>query len=96
MAPRTRRSESWPAQTELLHDAMQEAEREKLTYGLRHIAFNPNEPMTDDQLAEFAERICHEFHADPEHITLVIHKKKWQHPRTSAFARVATGSYFRQ
>lgn len=54
---------------------MQEAEREKLTYGLRHIAFNPNEPMTDDQLAEFAERICHEFHADPEHITLVIHKK---------------------
>lgn len=59
----------------LLHDAMQEARRENLTYGLRHIAFNPAEPMTDDQLAEFAGRICHEFHADPEHITLVIHQK---------------------
>lgn len=59
----------------LLHDAMREAKRENLTYGLRHIAFNPAEPMTDDQLAEFAGRICHEFHADPEHITLVIHQK---------------------
>lgn len=59
----------------LLHDAMREARREKLTYGLRHIAFNPDEPMTDIQLAEFARRICLEFHADPEHITLVIHQK---------------------
>lgn len=59
----------------LLHDAMREARREKLTYGLRHIAFNPDEPMTDLQLAEFARRICHEFHADPEHMTLVIHQK---------------------
>ena len=59
----------------LLHDAMQEARREKLTYGLRHIAFNPDEPMTDIQLAEFARRICLEFHADPEHMTLVIHQK---------------------
>lgn len=59
----------------LLHDAMREARREKLTYGLRHIAFNPDEPMTDVQLAEFARRICLEFHADPKHITLVIHQK---------------------
>ncbi|MGD7069399.1 hypothetical protein [Acetobacter sp. AAB5] len=59
----------------LVHDAMREARREKLTYGLRHIAFNPAEPMTDDQLAEFAGRICHEFHADPEHMTLIIHQK---------------------
>lgn len=59
----------------LLQDAMQEAERENLTYGLRHIAFNPAEPMTDTQLAAFARRICHEFHADPEHMTLVIHQK---------------------
>lgn len=59
----------------LLHDAMQEARREKLTYGLRHIAFNPAEPMTDIQLAKFARRICHEFHADPKHMTLVIHQK---------------------
>jgi hypothetical protein len=59
----------------LLYDAMREARRENLTYGLRHIAFNPNEPMTDAQLAEFAGRICHEFHADPEHMTLVIHQK---------------------
>lgn len=59
----------------LLYDAMREARRENLTYGLRHIAFNPNEPMTDAQLEEFARRICHEFHADPEHMTLVIHQK---------------------
>lgn len=59
----------------LLHDAMREARRENLTYGLRHIAFNPDEPMTDVQLTEFARRICLEFHADPEHITLVIHQK---------------------
>ncbi|MFT8506347.1 hypothetical protein [Acetobacter sp.] len=59
----------------LVHDAMREARREDLTYGLRHIAFNPDEPMTDGQLAEFARRICLEFHADPEHMTLVIHQK---------------------
>lgn len=59
----------------LLHDAMQEAERENLTYGLRHIAFNPDEPMTDIHLAEFARRICHEFRGAPEHMTLVIHQK---------------------
>ena len=54
---------------------MREARREKLTYGLRHIAFNPDEPMTDIQLAEFARQICLEFYADPEHMTLVIHQK---------------------
>ncbi|GBR40694.1 hypothetical protein AA0475_0748 [Acetobacter peroxydans] len=59
----------------LLHDAMREAKREKLTYGLRHIAFNPDEPMTDAQLQEFARRICHEFHGDSEHMTFVIHQK---------------------
>ncbi|WP_415492891.1 hypothetical protein [Acetobacter orientalis] len=59
----------------MLYDAMREARRENLTYGLRHIAFNPNEPMTDAQLAKFAGRICHELHADPEHMTLVIHQK---------------------
>ncbi|MFT8370693.1 MAG: hypothetical protein ABF641_06375 [Acetobacter sp.] len=31
----------------LMRDAMREARREGLTYGLRHIAFNPAEPMTD-------------------------------------------------
>ncbi|MFT9026608.1 relaxase/mobilization nuclease domain-containing protein [Acetobacter indonesiensis] len=71
MAPKMRRSGSdW-----LPHDAMREARREGLTYGLRHIAFNPDEAMTDDQLADFARRICHEFHGDPEHMTLVIHQK---------------------
>ncbi|WP_249212797.1 hypothetical protein [Acetobacter thailandicus] len=59
----------------LLHDAMREARREKLTYGLRHIAFNPAQFMTDTQLSEFAQTICREFHADPEHITFVIHQK---------------------
>jgi hypothetical protein len=59
----------------LMRDAMREARREGLTYGLRHIAFNPAEPMTDNQLADFARRICHEFHGDPEHMTLVIHQK---------------------
>lgn len=59
----------------LLHDTMREARREKLAYGLRHIAFNPAEPMADDQMAEFARRICHEFHGDPDHMTLVIHQK---------------------
>ncbi|GBR64212.1 hypothetical protein ASY01nite_03130 [Acetobacter syzygii] len=59
----------------LMRDAMREARREGLTYGLRHIAFNPDETMTDDQLANFARRICREFHGNPEHMTLVIHQK---------------------
>jgi hypothetical protein len=59
----------------LMHDAMREARREGLTYGLRHIAFNPNDAMTDDQLSGFARRLCEELHADPEHLTLVVHQK---------------------
>ncbi|MFT8828763.1 hypothetical protein, partial [Acetobacter syzygii] len=59
----------------LMRDAMREARREGLTYGLRHIAFNPDEAMTDDQLSGFARRLCEELHADPEHLTLVIHQK---------------------
>lgn len=57
----------------LLHDAMREARREGLTYGLRHIAFNPDATMSDDQLAGFARHLCEELHADPDHITLVVH-----------------------
>ncbi|MCI1443172.1 MAG: hypothetical protein LKH03_12150, partial [Acetobacter sp.] len=60
----------------LLHDAMREARREGLTYGLRHIAFNPDATMSDDQLAGFVRRLCEELHADPDHITLVIHQKE--------------------
>lgn len=59
----------------LLHDHMREAHREGLKYGLRHIAFNPDEAMTDEQLSAFARRMCDELHADPEHLTLVIHQK---------------------
>ncbi|WP_249197383.1 hypothetical protein [Gluconobacter wancherniae] len=59
----------------LLKDWMKEARREDIRYGLRHIAFNPAEPMTDEQLAAFAERICMELSADPGRITLVIHQK---------------------
>jgi hypothetical protein len=59
----------------LMRDAMREARRERLTYGLRHLAFNPDEAMSDDQLAGFARRLCEELHADPEHITLVVHQK---------------------
>ncbi|WP_254604843.1 hypothetical protein [Acetobacter syzygii] len=59
----------------LMRDAMREARREGLTYGLRHIAFNPDEAMTDDQLSGFARRLCEELHADPEHLTLVVHQK---------------------
>ncbi len=59
----------------LLRDWMKEAKREDIRYGLRHIAFNPAEPMTDEQLASFAERICTELSADPSRITLVIHQK---------------------
>ncbi|WP_249212053.1 hypothetical protein [Gluconobacter cerinus] len=59
----------------LLKDWMKEARREGIRYGLRHIAFNPAEPMTDEQLASFAERICTELSADPSHMALVIHQK---------------------
>jgi len=59
----------------LLKDWIKEARREGIRYGLRHIAFNPAEPMTDEQLASFAERICEELSADPGRITLVIHQK---------------------
>ncbi|MCP1227774.1 hypothetical protein [Acetobacter fabarum] len=59
----------------LMRDAMREARREGLTYGLRHIAFNPDDTMTDDQLSDFARRLCEELHADPEHLTLVVHQK---------------------
>jgi len=59
----------------LLKDWMKEARREGIRYGLRHIAFNPAESMTDKQLASFAERICTELSADPSRITLVIHQK---------------------
>ncbi|WP_256940931.1 hypothetical protein [Acetobacter orientalis] len=59
----------------LMRDHMREARREGLTYGLRHIAFNPDDAMTDDQLSDFACRLCEELHADPEHLTLVVHQK---------------------
>ncbi|WP_242013198.1 hypothetical protein [Acetobacter sicerae] len=59
----------------LMRDHIREARREGLTYGLRHIAFNPDETMSDNQLSDFACRLCEELHADPEHLTLVIHQK---------------------
>ncbi|WP_264779065.1 hypothetical protein, partial [Gluconobacter sphaericus] len=59
----------------LLKDWMKEARREGIRYGLRHIAFNPSEPMSDGQLADFAQQICLELGADPERMTLVIHQK---------------------
>ncbi|WP_249198389.1 hypothetical protein [Gluconobacter cerinus] len=59
----------------LLKDWMKEAKREGIRYGLRHIAFNPSEPMNDGQLAHFAQQICLELGADPERMTLVIHQK---------------------
>ncbi|GAA09612.1 hypothetical protein ATPR_2616 [Acetobacter tropicalis NBRC 101654] len=59
----------------LMRDQMREAHREGLKYGLRHIAFNPDEAMTDDQLSDFVHRLCDELKADPEHLTLVIHQK---------------------
>jgi len=59
----------------LLKDWMKEARRESIRYGLRHIAFNPSEPMTDQQLSDFAEDICRELGADPERTTFVIHQK---------------------
>lgn len=59
----------------LMRDQMREAHREGLKYGLRHIAFNPDEAMTDEELSAFARRLCDELHAAPEHLTLVIHQK---------------------
>lgn len=59
----------------LLKDWIKEAKREDIRYGLRHIAFNPAESVTDEQLASFAERICAELSADPDRMTLVIHQK---------------------
>lgn len=47
-----------------LKDWVKEAKREGLTYGLRHIAFNPEPAMTDGELSEFANRICEELKAD--------------------------------
>ncbi|MCP1237756.1 hypothetical protein NKW55_14345 [Gluconobacter kondonii] len=59
----------------LLKDWMKEAKREGIRYGLRHIAFNPSEAMTDQQLSDFAGDICRELGADPERMTFVIHQK---------------------
>lgn len=59
----------------LLKDWMKEARRENIRYGLRHIAFNPSEHMSDGQLTHFANQICQELGADPERLTLVIHQK---------------------
>lgn len=60
----------------LMRDHMREAKRERLTYGLRHIAFNPAQAMSDTQLSEFAGRLCQELKADPSHMTLIIHQKE--------------------
>ncbi|WP_244926404.1 hypothetical protein [Acetobacter orleanensis] len=60
----------------LMRDHMREAKREGLTYGLRHIAFNPAQAMSDAQLAEFAGRLCQELKADASHMTLIIHQKE--------------------
>ncbi|WP_062271372.1 relaxase/mobilization nuclease domain-containing protein [Acetobacter cerevisiae] len=60
----------------LMRDHMREAKLERLKYGLRHIAFNPAQAMTDVQLSEFANRLCQELKADPSHMSLIIHQKK--------------------
>jgi len=54
---------------------MKEARREGIRYGLRHIAFNPAEFMSDAALASFAARLCDELQADRERMTLVVHQK---------------------
>lgn len=59
----------------LLKDWIKEAKREGILYGLRHIAFNPSEHMSDGQLTHFANQICQELGANPERLTLVIHQK---------------------
>ncbi|MFC0510696.1 hypothetical protein [Asaia spathodeae] len=58
-----------------LADWMKEARREGIRYGLRHIAFNPAEPMNDEALASFAARLCDELQANRERMTLVVHQK---------------------
>ncbi|WP_267311720.1 hypothetical protein, partial [Asaia spathodeae] len=58
-----------------LGDWMKEARRECIRYGLRHIAFNPAEPISDEALASFAARLCDELQADRERMTLVVHQK---------------------
>ncbi|MFT8542078.1 hypothetical protein [Acetobacter sp.] len=60
----------------LMRDHIREAKREGLTYGLRHIAFNPAQAMSDAQLSEFAGRLCQELKADSSHMTLIIHQKE--------------------
>ncbi|MFT8663989.1 MAG: hypothetical protein ABF772_03030 [Acetobacter orientalis] len=73
-----------------LKDWGKEAKREGLTYGLRHIAFNPEQTMTDGELSEFADRLCEEFGADKASRSLILHQKdgkrhghlilpEWQH-----------------
>lgn len=73
-----------------LKDWAKEAKREGLTYGLRHIAFNPAQAMTDTELSEFADRLCEELEADKAPRTLILHQKdgkrhghlilpEWQH-----------------
>lgn len=73
-----------------LKDWVKEARREGLTYGLRHIAFNPEQVMTDTELSGFADRLCEELGADKASRTLIIHQKdgkrhghlivpEWQH-----------------
>lgn len=73
-----------------LKDWVKEAKREGLTYGLRHIAFNPEQVMTDPELSGFSDRLCEELGADKASRTLIIHQKdgkrhghlilpEWQH-----------------
>ncbi|GAN65020.1 hypothetical protein [Acetobacter orientalis] len=73
-----------------LKDWVKEAKREGLTYGLRHIAFNPEPAMSDNELSEFADRICEELKADKASRALILHQKdgkrhghlilpEWQH-----------------
>ncbi|WP_244285121.1 relaxase/mobilization nuclease domain-containing protein [Acetobacter persici] len=73
-----------------LKDWAKEAKREGLTYGLRHIAFNPEQAMTDPELSEFADRLCEELGADKAYRALILHQKdgkrhghlilpEWQH-----------------
>ncbi|GBR71423.1 hypothetical protein AA0312_2306 [Acetobacter tropicalis NRIC 0312] len=73
-----------------LKDWVKEAKREGLTYGLRHIAFNPEQVMTDPELSGFADRLCEELGANKASRTLILHQKdgkrhghlilpEWQH-----------------
>jgi hypothetical protein len=60
-----------------LRDAMKDAYREGIRYGLRHLAISPaeDEPMTGNQAKGVARAYAKEIGADPESITLVEHKK---------------------